>query len=207
MTKLLLATSNPGKLRELTALLRDLRVTLLRPEQLGLDLAVPETGHSYAENAALKARAYAQYTDLWALSDDTGLEVEVLGGRPGLRSARLVGPGGKDVDRRAALLRELAGHPRPWRAAFVCVVALSDPQGELSLARGSCAGEIVPQERGNDGFGYDPLFLVTEAARTMAELSLAEKNYLSHRARAITNLRPILLDRLELRPSLPARPR
>jgi len=137
---------------------------------------------------------------MWALADDTGLEVEALGGRPGLRSARIVGPAGEDSDRRAALLQELAGHPRPWRAAFVCVVALADPDGELSLARGECRGEIVPGARGTGGFGYDPLFVVEDAGRTMAELTMAEKNVLSHRARAVTALRPILLERLALRP-------
>jgi XTP/dITP diphosphohydrolase len=200
MTKLLLGTSNPGKLRELGALLHDLRITLVRPEQLDLDMTVPETGKSYAENASLKARAYARNAEMWALADDTGLEVEALGGKPGLRSARIVGPAGEDSDRRAALLQELAGHPQPWKAAFVCVVALADPDGELSLARGECRGEIVPGARGTGGFGYDPLFVLEDAGRTMAELTMAEKNVLSHRARAVTALRPILLERLALRP-------
>lgn len=201
MTKLLLGTSNPGKLRELSALLRDVRVTLVRPEQLDLDMTVPETGKSYAENASLKARAYARNADMWALADDTGLEVEALEGRPGLRSARIVGPGGNDTDRRAALLQELAGHPRPWRAAFVCTVALAGPDGELSLAHGECLGEIVPVARGSGGFGYDPLFLVDDVKKTMAELTMAEKNLVSHRARAVSALKPILLERLALRPS------
>jgi XTP/dITP diphosphohydrolase len=201
MTKLLLGTRNPGKLRELTALLGDVRVTLVRPEQLDLDFTVPETGHTYAENAALKARAFAHHAGLWALADDTGLEVQTLGGRPGLRSARIVGPGATDPDRRAALLRELEGHPRPWSAAFVCVVALASPEGKLSTARGVCRGEILPQARGKGGFGYDPLFEVEDTRRTMAELSMAEKNRLSHRARAVAAIRPILLTRLELRPS------
>jgi XTP/dITP diphosphohydrolase len=201
MTKLLLGTSNPGKLRELSVLLRDLHVTLVHPKQLDLDMTVPETGKSYAENASLKARAYAQCADMWALADDTGLEVQALGGRPGLRSARIVGPGGEDSDRRAALLKELAGLPRPWRAAFVCLVALAGPDGELSLARGECLGEIVPQARGAGGFGYDPLFLVDDVGRTMAELTMAEKNLTSHRARAFAALKPTLLERLALRPS------
>lgn len=201
MTKLLLGTGNPGKLREMTALLRDLRVTLVRPEQLDLDMTVPETGKSYAENASLKARAYATNTGMWALADDTGLEVEALGGRPGLHSARIVGPGGKDPDRRAALLSQLAGQPQPWRAAFICHVALSDPAGNVSLARGVCQGEIIPLQRGRGGFGYDSLFLVEDTGKTMAELTLEEKNGLSHRARAIAALKPTLLERLELRQS------
>jgi XTP/dITP diphosphohydrolase len=199
--KLLLGTSNPGKLRELSALLGNLRVTLVRPEQLDLDMTVPETGKTYLENASIKARAYAANAGMWTLADDTGLEVEVLGGRPGLHSARLVGPKGTDADRRSALLHELAGYPRPWRAAFVCVAALSDPDGRLSTAEGVCQGEILPQARGDAGFGYDPLFLVGETGKTMAELALSEKNRISHRARAVANLRPTLLDRLQLRPS------
>ncbi len=201
MIKLLLGTSNPGKLRELTALLGDLEVTLVRPEQLDLDLTVPETGKTYAENAALKAIAFAREATMWALADDTGLEVAVLDGRPGLRSARIVGPEGKDADRRAALLKELAGYPRPWQAAFVCVVALADPDGSTSVAGGECRGEIMPHARGEGGFGYDPLFLVEGTGRTMAELTLLEKNRLSHRARAIAAVRPTLLDRLTLRPT------
>jgi XTP/dITP diphosphohydrolase len=198
MIKLLLGTSNPGKLRELSALLGDLRLTLVRPEQLGLDTTVPETGKSYAENAALKARAFARNAEMWALADDTGLEVEILRGHPGLRSARIVGPGATDAQRRAALLRALDGHPKPWRAAFVCVVALANPEGEISTARGICAGEIIDQQRGQGGFGFDPVFLVGNTGRTMAELTLPEKNRLSHRARAVNAMRPTLLARLGL---------
>jgi XTP/dITP diphosphohydrolase len=196
--RLLLGTGNQGKQRELSALLGHLHLSLVRPEQLALDLTVEETGDTYAENAGLKARAYARKAGIWALADDTGLEVEALAGRPGLRSARLVGPGKTDADRRRALLGELADLPRPWRAAFVCVVALADPDGAVSSARGVCQGQIIPTERGDGGFGYDRLFLVDGTDRTMAELSLLEKNRLSHRALAVAALMPILMRRLAL---------
>lgn len=183
MHRLLIATTNPGKLAEFRELLGDLPVELVLPER---DLQVAETGRNYAENAALKARAYAAASGLPALADDSGLEVDALGGAPGLFSARYSPlPGASDADRRAHLLANLRGLPRPWTAHFHCTAAVALPDGELHLAEGQVFGEILPEERGTNGFGYDPLFLLPELGRTMAELTREEKNTLSHRARAL----------------------
>lgn len=191
--KILVATNNPGKLVEIQSLLEDASLTLLTPAMVGLAMEVDETGATYAENAALKASAFAQASGLLALADDSGLEVDALGGLPGLRSARFSGrPGASDADRRAYLLERLQGLPRPWTAHFHCTVALAAPGGDLRFAEGQCPGEIIPQERGAHGFGYDPIFLLAELGLTMAELSMEQKNRLSHRARAIQAARPVI---------------
>ena len=196
MTTLLLATNNPGKLVELRALLAPLRIRLLDPSALNLSLEIEEIADHYAGNARRKAESFAEASGLWALADDSGLEVEALQGAPGPRSARLVGSKGSDRDRRMHLLSLLRTHPRPWTARFQSVIALASPQGKVDLAQGTCLGEIVPHERGTGGFGYDPIFLVAGTSQTMAELSLEEKNLLSHRARAIQKLLPVLRKRL-----------
>jgi XTP/dITP diphosphohydrolase len=195
MTHLLLASSNPGKLHEMRALLEGLPVELRTPSQVGLDLVVDEPGPTYAENAARKARAYARASGLLTLADDSGLEVDALGGLPGIRSARFAPqPGATDADRRAYLLEQLEGYPKPWAAHFHCTVALAAPSGELCFAEGDCYGEVIPTERGDHGFGYAPIFLLPELGRTMAELSTAEKNRLSHRARAVQAALPLLTE-------------
>ena len=193
MTKLFLATNNQGKLVEIQALLGDLGLELLTPDQLGINLQVEESGQTYMENAACKGRAFASASGLLTLADDSGLEVDALKGMPGVYSARFSPlPNATDADRRAYLLAQLAGMPRPWTARFRCLVALVTPQGAVSFTEGVCPGEVIPQERGANGFGYDPIFLLPELGRTMAELSMDEKNLLSHRARAIRAARPIL---------------
>jgi len=195
MKKIILATTNKGKLIELQSLLSDMKIELLTPEQIGLNLNVEEDGATYAENASKKALAFARASGHLALADDTGLEVTALGGAPGLRSARYhPRPGASDAERRAYLLEKLhqINAPRPWRARFYAVIALATPAGEIYLAEGECRGEIIPEERGSNGFGYDPIFLLSEAGRTMAELTLEEKNRLSHRARAIQAIKPVL---------------
>jgi XTP/dITP diphosphohydrolase len=201
--RILVASNNPGKLVEIQALLTPASglsgVHLLLPRDLGLALEVVEDGQTYADNAALKARAFFQAAKglagdpIGVLADDSGLEVDALGGQPGLHSARYsLKPGATDADRRAFLLENLAGKPRPWRAHFHCTVALVSPHGQLSFAEGDCPGEIIPEERGSNGFGYDPIFLLPELGRTMAELSMDEKNQLSHRARAVKAALPAL---------------
>jgi len=198
MPHLLLATLNPGKRRELQDLLGSLGLDLLTPPILGLDLSVDEVGDDYAVNAQRKALAFSQASGLWTLADDTGLEVDALEGAPGPMSARLAGAGRSDADRRQTLLHLLQDHPHPWTARFRCVTALASPSGQVDVAEGVCSGEVIPEERGDEGFGYDPIFLVAGAGRTMAELTLEEKNRLSHRAHAIRALLPVLCARLGL---------
>lgn len=193
MPKLLIATENQGKLREFQELLAGLGYELVTPRQVGLTLNVIEDGDTYAENAGKKARAYASASGLVALADDSGLEVEALDGAPGLYSARYhPRPGASDADRRTYMLENLGEKPRPWKAHFHATVAVATPGGELYFAEGNCYGEIIPEERGAGGFGYDPIFLVGGLGYTMAELSMDEKNRLSHRALAVQNAIPIL---------------
>jgi XTP/dITP diphosphohydrolase len=191
--KLLIATGNRGKLKEFQSLLTGLEVELVMPKDLGLELEVIEDGLTYAENAAKKARAYSQASGLLSLADDSGLEVEVLDGAPGLHSARYLPlPNATDADRRAYLLKNLAGKPQPWRAHFHATLAIGLPDGQVLFADGNCYGEMIAEERGENGFGYDPVFFIPEMGKTMAELSMDEKNRLSHRALAVQNALPLL---------------
>jgi XTP/dITP diphosphohydrolase len=193
MPRLLVATGNPGKIVEIQSLLDDIELHLVTPDQLGLTLEVEENGETYEENASLKARAFARASQLTTMADDSGLEVDVLGGQPGIRSARFSPkPHASDADRRAYLLELLKPYPRPWLAHFHCTVAIATPSGRVYYAQGNCPGEIIPDERGNNGFGYDPIFMLPELGLTMAELSMEAKNQTSHRARAITAALPIL---------------
>jgi len=190
---LMLGTSNPGKLKEFRSLLEGLGLDLYAPAEEKLNLDITEDGDTYRENAILKARAFAGKAGMWALADDTGLEVDALGGAPGLRSARYASdPEAGDADRRQLLLSELEGHPPPWTARFQCVAALADPEGVIFTAQGSCSGQIIPEEKGDHGFGYDPIFLVLSRGQTMAQLTMDQKNQVSHRARAVKNLLPHL---------------
>ena len=193
MRNVLIATNNKGKFDEIKALLDGLGLALLTPADLGMALEVTEDGQTYAENAAKKASAFAQNSGMIALGDDSGLEVDALGGQPGLHSHRFCPiPNATDADRRKYLLERLGNKPRPWTARFRATVAIALPSGEIKLATGQCEGEIVPDERGTNGFGYDPIFFIPELGHTMAELEMNEKNRLSHRARAIQNAIPIL---------------
>lgn len=193
MNKLLLATNNKGKIEELQDLLKDAGIEFVTPAQLRLELDVKEDGATYKENASKKAIAFAQASGLVALADDSGLEVDALGGAPGLYSARYSSkPGASDADRRAFLLQNLKDKPRPWTAHFHATIAIAKPSGEVEFAEGNCFGEIIPEERGSGGFGYDPIFLLTDLGKTMAQLEMDEKNRLSHRARAVMNAMPIL---------------
>ena len=194
-SSLLIATNNKGKVKELQDLLKDTGIELVTPAQIDLDLDVIEDGQSYAENAAKKAVAFAQASGLISLADDSGLEVDALEGAPGLYSARYGSPDGRklsDAERRAFLIKNLQNKPRPWTARFHATIAVAVPNGETHLAEGFCAGEIIPEERGTGGFGYDPIFLLSELKKTMAELTMEEKNRLSHRARAVMNAKGIL---------------
>jgi XTP/dITP diphosphohydrolase len=195
MKKLLIATNNPGKLIELGALLGDLNLELIHPAMLGLEIEVEEDGSSYSENAFKKATVFCQKSNLPTLADDSGLEVDELGGAPGLHSRRYAaGTAVTDADRRVVLIRALSGKPRPWVARFRAAIAVAKPGGQTSLAEGVCPGEIIPEERGTGGFGYDPIFLVENTGKTMAELNLEDKNRVSHRARAVAELIPGLVE-------------
>jgi XTP/dITP diphosphohydrolase len=192
--KLLIASSNKGKLAEIMALLKDVPLEAMLPSDAGIQLEVEEDGTTYAENSLKKALAYCAASGMVTLADDSGLEVNALNGQPGLHSARFSGiPGATDADRRHYLLEKLIGHPRPWPAAFKSTVVIATPDGRTFTLDGECRGQIIPEERGTNGFGYDPIFLVEGMGRTMAELSMEEKNSLSHRARAILAARPVLM--------------
>ncbi len=191
MTTLLVATRNPGKMREFRLLLAPLAIGLCFPPDLGLQVEVPEDGATYADNACQKARAYAQLSGLLTLADDSGLEVDALDGAPGVRSARY--REGSDVDRTAALLAHLRDVPWERRTArFRCVIAIVTPCGELYTAEGVCEGRIAFEPMGQGGFGYDPIFYLPEHGCTMAQLPEAEKNRISHRARAVATAIPLL---------------
>jgi len=193
MIKLLLATNNQGKLAELRSLLSGLNIELLSPNELNLDLNVQERGLNYLENAVLKAAIFADAAKIWTLADDSGLEVEALDGAPGLHSARYSPkPNATDKDRRRYLVQNLEGTSQPWKASFKSVVALVGPEGSPIVTKGICPGVIIPEGRGNGGFGYDRIFRLEETGLTMAELTTEQKNELSHRAQAVKKLIPIL---------------
>jgi XTP/dITP diphosphohydrolase len=192
---LLIATNNKGKIRELQDLLKDVEIELTTPAQIHLELDVVENGRTYAENASKKAVAFARASGRISLADDSGLEVDALDGAPGLYSARYGSKDGQklsDAERRAFLIKKLADKTHPWTARFHATIAVALPSGETHLAEGFCEGEIIPEERGTGGFGYDPIFLLSELGKTMAELTIEEKNRLSHRARAVMNARKTL---------------
>ena len=193
MKKLLIATNNKGKVIELQDLLKDTGIELVTPADINLDLDVDEDGTTYAENAAKKAQAFVHASGLISLADDSGLEVDALDGAPGLYSARYhPKPGANDADRRAYMLENLQGKPQPWTAHFHATIAIAVPEQDVYVVEGNCYGEIIPEERGTGGFGYDPIFLFPALNRTMAELEMEEKNRLSHRAKAVMNVIPVL---------------
>jgi XTP/dITP diphosphohydrolase len=198
--KLLIATNNPGKIQEYQELLADLPLDITFPNQEGLALEVEETGETFEENARLKATAYARLSGLVTLADDSGLEVEALGGAPGVRSARYAGPGASDVDRYQKLLAALDTIPPDRRSArFRCVIALALPDGRTRTADGICQGTIGLSPRGEHGFGYDPIFIMAGCdGQTMAELAPEVKNRISHRARATAAARILLAQELGL---------
>ena len=174
--RLVIASGNAGKIGEFRDLLSAANIELV-----AFDGEVDEVGKTYAENAALKAEAAASRTRLPSLADDSGVEVDALGGFPGLRSARL---GPNQRERTAELLRRLEGLPRPWTARFVSVIALAVPGRQTMLFEGDVQGEIVPEWRGTAGFGYDPIFLVPGTGKTFGEMPPEEKRNYSHRAAA-----------------------
>jgi len=183
--KLLLATNNQGKVREYKSLLQALPFELVTLAELDIATTVNEVGESLEENARMKATVLAAKSQLLALADDSGLEVDALGGEPGWLSARYAGEGASDRDRVNYLLARLTGIPWEQRTArFKCVIAIATPHGKIELCTGECGGFITFEPRGKQGFGYDPLFYLPQLNKTMAELSLEEKNQVSHRGQA-----------------------
>lgn len=189
--ELLVATHNSGKKREYLDLLAPLEAKIYFPDDLDVNLDVRETGTTYAENARKKAKSYACASELLTLADDSGLEVDALGGAPGIHSARYVE--GSDSDRVQALLNDLRGVPWEERTArFRCVIVVVTQEGEAYEAEGVCEGRIAFEPVGEGGFGYDPVFHVRDYDATMAQLSRETKNRISHRARAVQAAFPTL---------------
>lgn len=191
--KILLATQNQGKVRELRELLVNEEIEVLSLRDISNWEDVEENGVTFADNAALKAREAVRRTGLIALADDSGLEVDALEGDPGVYSARYAGEPKDDERNNDKLLQLLETIPEDKRTArFRCALVMITPSGEEYLTEGAVEGQILTQRRGLDGFGYDPVFYLPEYTRTMAELTLAEKNKLSHRAQAFRQVIPIL---------------
>ncbi|MDB5289160.1 MAG: rdgB [Phycisphaerales bacterium] len=194
---LLIATGNAGKVKEFREMLGADRFTWHDLSQFPQAVPVPETGETFEANASLKAAGYARQAGMWALADDSGLEVDALGGKPGVHSARwaqLNGTGAGDADNNATLLKQLENIPDDNRTArFVCALALSDPSGRIVLtARDSVEGRILRAPRGANGFGYDPLFFVDSLGKTTAELAPEKKHDISHRGKALRRLREMM---------------
>src|SRR5437667_1502689 len=191
---LLLATQNHGKLTELRQLLGNLSLELCDLTDFPAVETVPETGESFIDNASLKAAGYATQTGLLTLADDSGLEVDALGGAPGIRSARYAGEGASDADRTARLLAELSNIPAAKRSArFVSAVAIASSEGQIiNVSVGACDGHIDLAPHGSGGFGYDPVFIPSGHDKSFAELESAIKNQISHRARALSGTREFL---------------
>jgi len=193
MTKLLLATTNRGKVREYRSLLNGLSFELVTPDELGINITVKEDYPSYEDNASIKAIAYARASGLITLADDSGLEVDALGGAPGIRSARAAGEAAGDKERIEHLLARLKGVPLEKRTTrFKCVIAIATLKGIVELCHGECQGLIASEPRGENGFGYDPVFYLAEFKKTMAELPLDLKNKISHRGKAAREAYSIL---------------
>ena len=200
--ELLIASSNAGKIRELTQMLSGLPITLRSLSEFPDVSTVAEVGHTYEENAVLKALGYSEQTGLYSLADDSGLEVDALGGQPGVLSARFGGETASDSDRTTKLLRTIATQENTNRAArFVCCMAVAGwPRdgaikarpGVLNISEGKCEGTIATEPRGSRGFGYDPVFIPDGYAATFGELSEDVKSHISHRARALSKVRGFL---------------
>ena len=191
--KVLLATRNKGKVREIRKLLKGLGVRIQSLHDLPEAPEVVEDGSSFGENALKKARFYAALSRMLTISDDSGVEVEALKGQPGVYSARYAGEGSSDRENNQKLLKEMEGIPSPRRGAwFRCTIAIVSPEGKEAVAEGSCKGKIGFKETGKRGFGYDPLFILPRYGKTMAQFTLEEKNKISHRGKALRKLRSII---------------
>jgi XTP/dITP diphosphohydrolase len=200
MPKLLIATTNPGKIAELRGLLDGCGWEIVTPDGLGITIDVEENGETYHDNARIKALEGMRLSGLVTLADDSGIEVQALGGGPGVRSARYLRADATYAERFAEFEKTLAELPDDQRGArFVAVIAIADPRsGEVRYGEGSIAGVVSPEARGDNGFGYDPIFWSIPQNATTAELPEHQKAIISHRARAIANARQILLELLHV---------
>ena len=191
--KLLLATNNRAKVKEYARLLQGIPYRIVSLEDVNITEQVDETGTSFEENATLKAKRYAELSGLITIADDSGLEVDALGGEPGVRSARYAGEGASDKERIDFLLKKLVDVPWEKRhAQFRCVIAIAYTNGKVQICQGQCRGVLTFKPLGDNGFGYDPVFYLPDLHKTMAELSMSEKNAISHRGQAADEARKAL---------------
>lgn len=199
MKKIIFATGNAGKMKEIRNILSDLPVQVLSMREVGIQTDIVEDGKTFAENAVIKARAIMQLTGEVVLADDSGLEIDYLNKEPGIYSARYMGEDTSYRIKNANLIQRLEGVPDEKRTArFVCAIAAAFPDGTVKTTEGTIEGRIGYEEKGENGFGYDPIFYVPEFGCTTAELSEEQKNKISHRGRALTEMKEILKDKLEM---------
>ncbi|MCI6429775.1 MAG: XTP/dITP diphosphatase [Oliverpabstia sp.] len=199
MKKIIFATGNAGKMKEIRNILSDLPVQVLSMKEVGIQTDIVEDGKTFAENAVIKARAIMQLTGEVVLADDSGLEIDYLNKEPGIYSARYMGEDTSYRIKNANLIQRLEGVPDEKRTArFVCAIAAAFPDGTVKTTEGTIEGRIGYEEKGENGFGYDPIFYVPEFECTTAELSEEQKNKISHRGRALAEMKEILKDKLEM---------
>lgn len=186
--EIVLATKNKGKVRELERMLKLPGLKVLSLDDFPEMPEVVEDGETFRDNAIKKAQAVADFTHMIALADDSGLEVDYLDGAPGVHSARYAGEEKSDAENNKKLLENLIGVPHEKRTArFKCVIAIADPEGNIKISEGTCEGQIGLSQKGNQGFGYDPLFIIPEYNKTLAELDMEIKNNISHRGKALVS--------------------
>ena len=190
--KFVLASNNPGKLREMKEILSELGIDVLSQKEAGISSEPEETGTTFEENAAIKARAAMELSGLPALADDSGIVVDALGGAPGVYSARYGGCN-TDEERTGLLLKNMEKEEHR-DAKFVSCIAVAFPNGDVLITRGECAGKLTYEPRGENGFGYDPIFFMERFGKTLAEVSAEEKNSVSHRGRALRAMKERLAD-------------
>ena len=194
--KLLIATTNQGKVREYKNLLKDVPFVLVSLTDEGITTVVEENGITFEENAGLKAKTFAAESRLLTLADDSGIEVDALGGEPGIMSARYAGDDATDAERTEYLLSKMKDVPEGKRTArFICVIAIAEPGGETEYFTGECEGTVPFEPAGELGFGYDPVLYIPELGKTLAELGSEVKNRISHRAKSAEKARKALIDR------------
>lgn len=197
MKKIVFATGNEGKMREIRDILADLNTEVLSMKQAGIDIRIEENGSTFEENAVIKAKAVAGYCGEVVLADDSGLEIDYLNKEPGIYSARYMGEDTPYSVKNMHLIERLKGVPDEKRTArFVCAIAAVFPDGEVVTATGVIEGRIDYKEKGSNGFGYDPIFFIPELLKTAAELSDSEKNKISHRGKALDKMKEELKKRL-----------